>query len=42
MPRERLVHIVDDEAKVLDALTVLLSTASIEFARMARLKTILH
>jgi two-component system response regulator FixJ len=30
MPRERLVHIVDDEAKVLDALTVLLSTASIE------------
>lgn len=30
MPRERLVHIVDDEAEVLDALTLLLSTAGIE------------
>ena len=31
MPRERCVHIVDDEANVRDALTVLLSTAQIEF-----------
>ena len=30
MPRERCVHIVDDEANVRDALTVLLSTAQIE------------
>jgi len=30
MLRERCVHIVDDEAKVLDALTLLLSTAQIE------------
>src|SRR5580700_12351288 len=30
MPRERCVHIVDDEAKVRDALTLLLSTAQIE------------
>ena len=30
MPRERLVHVVDDEAKVRDALTLLLSTAGIE------------
>ncbi len=30
MPRERCVHIVDDEAHVRDALTVLLSTAQIE------------
>jgi two-component system response regulator FixJ len=30
MQRERCVHIVDDEAKVRDALTVLLSTAKIE------------
>ena len=29
MPRERCVHIVDDEAKVQDALTLLLSTAQI-------------
>ncbi len=31
MLRERCVHIVDDEAKVRDALTLLLSTAQIEF-----------
>jgi FixJ family two-component response regulator len=30
MPRERCVHIVDDEARVREALTVLLSTAGIE------------
>ena len=30
MPRERCVHIIDDEAKVRDALTLLLSTAQIE------------
>jgi two-component system response regulator FixJ len=30
MPRERCVHIVDDEARVRDALTLLLSTAQIE------------
>ena len=30
MPRERCVHIVDDELTVRDALTVLLSTAAIE------------
>jgi FixJ family two-component response regulator len=30
MPRERCVHIVDDEAKVRNALTLLLSTAQIE------------
>ena len=30
MPRERCVHIIDDEAKVRDALTLLLSTAEIE------------
>ena len=30
MPRERCVHIVDDEANVRDALTVLLSTAQIK------------
>jgi two-component system, LuxR family, response regulator FixJ len=30
MPRERRVHIIDDEAKVRDALTLLLSTAQIE------------
>ena len=30
MPRERLVHIVDDEARVRDALTLLLSTAQIK------------
>jgi two-component system response regulator FixJ len=30
MPRERCVHIVDDEARVRDALTLLLSTALIE------------
>ena len=30
MPRERCVHIVDDEANVRDALNVLLSTAQIE------------
>ena len=30
MPRERCVHIVDDEPKVRDALTLLLSTAQIE------------
>ena len=31
MLHERCVHIVDDEAKVRDALTLLLSTAQIEF-----------
>ena len=31
MLHERRVHIVDDEAKVRDALTLLLSTAQIEF-----------
>jgi FixJ family two-component response regulator len=30
MPRERCVHIVDDEVRVREALTVLLSTAEIE------------
>jgi two-component system, LuxR family, response regulator FixJ len=30
MPRERCVHIVDDEARVRDALTLLLSTAQIK------------
>ena len=30
MLHERCVHIVDDEAKVRDALTLLLSTAQIE------------
>jgi hypothetical protein len=30
MPRERRVHVIDDEAKVRDALTLLLSTAQIE------------
>ena len=30
MPRERCVHIVDDDAKVRDALTLLLSTAQIK------------
>jgi FixJ family two-component response regulator len=30
MPRERCVHIVDDEVRVREALTVLLSTAGIE------------
>jgi FixJ family two-component response regulator len=38
MPGERSVHIVDDEAKVRDALTLLLSTAQID----SRLKNILH
>ena len=31
MLNERCVHIVDDEAKVRDALSLLLSTAQIEF-----------
>ena len=30
MPRERCVHIIDDEVRVREALTVLLSTAGIE------------
>jgi two-component system, LuxR family, response regulator FixJ len=29
MPRKRCVHIVDDEARIRDSLTVLLSTAGI-------------